>query len=61
MVRILWRSLAPSAEFRQRGRGERFGVGERDHVTGALDQGVLDVRHPPPDDVADRAIDRGCL
>jgi hypothetical protein len=41
--------------------GERLGVGERQHVAGALDQRVLRVRHVPPDDVADRVVDGGRL
>jgi hypothetical protein len=36
-------------------------VGERHHVAGALDQGVLRVRHVPADDVADRVVDGGRL
>jgi hypothetical protein len=41
--------------------GERLGVSERDHVAGARDQRVLGVGHVPPDDVADRVVDGGCL
>ena len=37
---------------------ERLGVGERDHVAGALDQRVMRVGHVATDDLADRVIDR---
>ena len=40
---------------------ERIRVGQRHHVAGALDQRVVHVRHVPPDDVADRVVDRGGL
>jgi hypothetical protein len=42
------------------GPRERLGVGQRHHVAGTLDQRVMCLRHVPPDDLADRAVDGRC-
>ena len=43
----------------EEGAGERLGMGKRDHVAGALDQGVLCVRNMAPNDAADGVVDGG--
>jgi DMSO/TMAO reductase YedYZ molybdopterin-dependent catalytic subunit len=50
-----------AVDLAEEGAGERFGVGERHHVAGALDQRVLCVGHVLPDHVADRVVNGGRL
>jgi hypothetical protein len=45
----------------EKGAGDRFGVGERHHVAGALNQRVLCVAHVLPHDVAERVVNGGRL